>query len=172
MRQPMLRRRLRFLVTASSLALGFSSAWAQPSSMTAADLARQSDVVAVGHVASLIAQWDETHTRIRTQVTIAVSENVKGTTSGSSLTLFVPGGEVDGIGEMYSDTPVFRKDEDVIVFARKSPEGTYRVAGGTEGKYTIAKDAATGKPMVSDRVTVDEFTSQLRVAVETKALKQ
>src|SRR5512135_1589746 len=101
MRRSFFVRLLPPLVAAAFIVFGISSAGAQPSSITIADLARQSDVVAVGHVSSLLAQWDESHTRIRTQVTIAVAENVKGASTGATITVLVPGGEVDGIGEVY-----------------------------------------------------------------------
>ncbi len=159
MRRSLFTRLLLFIVAGMASSFVNSFAWCQTPSSTTEALARRSDVVAVGHVASLLAQWDENHSRIRTQVTIAVSENVKGTSSGSSFTLVVPGGEVDGVGEMYSDMPVFRKDEDVVVFARRTPQGTFRVEGGVEGKYTVVKDAATGTPMVSNRLSVAEFAS-------------
>ncbi len=152
------------------LAIGLSSGRAQIAPGSADELARQADVVIVGHVASLVPQWDETHTRIRTQVTINVSQSVKGTAAGSTLTLVVPGGEVDGVGEVYSDTPVFHRDEDVVVFAQRSAPGLYRVAGGLEGKYTIIKDQSSGRQMVSERMTLGEFTSQLQRAVGTKSL--
>ncbi|HTX99353.1 MAG TPA: hypothetical protein VMG09_04990 [Bacteroidota bacterium] len=172
MRRLFVTLRLQLLVLGALLTFGLSPARSQNVSMTTDDLARQADVVAVGHVSSLVPQWDETHSRIRTQVTIAVSQNVKGTSAGSTLTLLVPGGELDGVGEMYSDIPVFRRDEDVVVFAQRSVQGSYRVAGGLLGKFTVAKDELTGRAMVSDRLSVDEFASQLRSAIEAHPLKQ
>lgn len=160
----------RFLSITAVLAIGLSLGRAQSVPGATDELARRADVVIVGHVAALVPQWDESHTRIRTQVTINVSQSVKGTAAGSTLTLIVPGGEVDGVGELYSDTPVFRQDEDVVVFAQRSSQGLYRVAGGLEGKYTIIKDQSSGKQMISERMTLGEFTSQLQQAVGTKGL--
>ena len=162
--------RMRVLIAAALLAIGLSSGWAQNTPRATDVLARQADAVIVGHVASLVPQWDETHTRIRTQVTINVSQGIKGTASGSTLTLIVPGGELDGVGELYSDTPVFHRDEDVVVFAQRSDQGLYRVAGGLEGKYTVVKDQSSGKQMISERMTLGEFTSELQQAIGTKGL--
>lgn len=147
-----------------------SSARAQVSAMTTAELTRQADVVAVGQVASLASEWNENHSRIRTRVTITVSEFLKGGSAGSTLTLYVPGGEVDGVGELYSDMAVFHRDESVVVFAQRTPQGSYRVAGGSQGKYVVTVDAATGKQIVSNRMTLDDLTARVKAAQNAGAL--
>ncbi len=172
MRHTVPLRLLAVLIALPILLFDTTMGRAQNLVTAADDLARQADIIAVGHVSSLVPQWDENRARIRTQVTIAVSQSVKGTASGSTITLVVPGGELDGVGEIYSDTPVFRKDEDVLVFAQRSTQGLLHVAGGLDGKYTISRDTATGREMISDRLSVDELTARLKKAVETQSLKQ
>ena len=129
-------------------------------------LAAQSEVIAIGKVANLSSEWNEAHTRIRTRVTLAVSEYVKGGSSEGSLTIYVPGGEVDGIGEIYSHMPTFRKDENVVVFAAKDRDNRLRVSEGARGKFTIEKNATTGRAEIAGGISVDQFRTQIRLAIQ------
>ncbi len=171
MRQSLLMRCSLLAVLGLTTSMGIPAARAQISSVTTAELTRQADVVAVGRVSSLLPEWNETRTRIRTRVVISVSEFVKGSNAGSTLTVYVPGGEIDGVGEMYSDMPAFRKDEDVMVFAAKDKNERYHVAGGVEGKYSIKTDAATGARLVSGVAPLAQIVAQVRSAVEAGAVK-
>jgi hypothetical protein len=166
MRQSFVTRCLYVVILGGILFLPVATAQAQVAAKTTAQLAREADVVAVGHVSSMISEWNDTRTSIRTRVTIAVSEFVKGGEPGSSLTLYVPGGEVGTVGELYSDMPVFHRDEDVVVFAQRTPQGAFRVAGGSLGKYSVTRDAATGREVVSNRLSLNDFAAQIRAALQ------
>lgn len=139
-------------------------------SSTAA-LAQRAEVVAVGTVTSLVSEWNESHSSIQTRVNVAVSEYLKGNNSSHSLTIVVPGGEIDGVGEVYSHMPKFRTAEEVFVFAKKDTRGLYRVAGGDEGKYTLQRDAVTGKLSVAGDKSLEEFSSTVRTALQVQNLK-
>jgi hypothetical protein len=121
-------------------------------------------VVAVGKVSSLVPQWNEDHSRIFTRVTLSVDQYIKGGSAGQPLTLLVPGGEVDGVGELYSHTAVFQSDESVLVFAQKDREGNYRVSAGQQGKYTVKRDDASGRLMVGGIRTLQEITAVVQKA--------
>jgi hypothetical protein len=84
------------------LALPGAGALSQSKELTTEALAGQAEVVAVGKVSSLVPQWNEDHSRIFTRVTLSVDQYIKGGSAGQPLTLLVPGGEVDGVGELYS----------------------------------------------------------------------
>ena len=135
------------------------------------DISRQAEVIAIAKVAGLSAEWNEAHTMIRTRVTLNVDQYVKGGTAGNALTLYVPGGEVDGVGEVYSDMPRFKADEEVFVFAKKDTRGLYRIAGGEQGKYTIQRDAVTGKLSVAGNKPLDDFAASVRKALQVQSLK-
>ncbi|MEW6511659.1 MAG: hypothetical protein AB1428_11960 [Bacteroidota bacterium] len=139
---------------------------APPRSPSSEDLARQADVVLVGTVRELKSEWNASRTQIVTRVTVAVDQYLKGGTAGNSFTLFVPGGEVGTVGEMYSHMPVFRRNEDVVVFAEKDPQNHFRVAGGRAGKLIVKKDPATGSPLVAGRQRLDDFVTSIRNTVE------
>ncbi len=133
-------------------------------------LTKKADVVAVGRVTGLTAEWDQNKRRIVTHVTMNVGEYLKGG-AGSVMTITSPGGEVDGVGEWYSHTARFNKDEDVVVFAEKDKSGNFRVSGGQEGKISIKKDQASGQPRVSERVSLDEFKTRVKDAVRAQEIK-
>ena len=136
-----------------------------------AALAQRAEVVAVGTVTSLVSEWNDNHSSIQTRVNVAVSEYLKGNTSSQSLTIIVPGGEIDGVGEVYSDMPRFRTAEEVFVFAKKDTRGLYRVAGGDQGKYTLQRNAVTGKLSVAGDNSLEEFSASVRKALQVQNLK-
>lgn len=132
------------------------------------ELARQADVVVVGKVANIKAGWNKEKSRILTTVTIEVDETLKGKGGEGTLTIQTPGGEVDGVGELYSHTARFIKDEDVVVFAEKDKKGDLRVTGGSEGKIAIRRDASSGLRRVSEGMSLDEFKARVKNAVHVQ----
>jgi hypothetical protein len=147
-----------------------STSVGQTSMRTTDALAREADLVAVCKVTAATAEWDGTKSRIVTRVTMAVGEYLKGG-AGSVITVTAPGGEVDGVGEWYSHSARFTKDEDVVVFAGKDPRGDLRITGGAEGKISITKDGVTGRPRVSEQMTLDDLKSRIRTVVQEQELK-
>jgi len=129
------------------------------------DLAVRAEIIAVGKVSEVVSEWNETRTMIRTRVRLNVDQFVKGGTPGKDLTLYVPGGEVDGIGETYSHMPTFRQGEDVMVFAEKDKENHYRVSTGAQGKFSITQDEVTGTLSRIQGGSLDEVTTRIRIAI-------
>jgi len=152
--------RIFFVVGFSTVAL---TPWVfgQKKAVTLEDLTRGSEIVAVGQVRNVTSEWDETHTRIRTKVLLAVDQYVVGSASGNALTLYVPGGEVDGVGELYSHMPVFKNEEQVMVFVAQDKLHHYRVSAGAQGKFTLQKDE-TGKLFVPGQAMLEEFTKEVK----------
>jgi hypothetical protein len=140
------------------------SLFSQTRKVTTTELAQQSEVVARGSVRQLKSAWEGKKERIVTYVTIQVDEFIKGGGAEKTLTLVNPGGEVDGVGEMYTHMATFREGEDVIVFAQKDREGRLRVAGGQQGKFRLEKDKVTGKTIVGGATTVEDFSTAVRQA--------
>jgi hypothetical protein len=147
------------------------SLFSQTKLATTTELAQRAEVVAVGKVTSLVSEWSDNHSSIQTRVNLSVSEYLKGNSSGTSLTLVIPGGEIDGVGEVYSDMPRFRTAEEVFVFATKDTRGLYRVAGGDQGKYTLQRDAVTGKLSVAGDKSLEEFSASVRTALQVQTLR-
>jgi hypothetical protein len=151
------------LVFTASFMVGAS---AQTKTLTTTELAQRAEVVAVGKVTGLESEWNEARTMIRTRVTVAVDEYVKGSEPGSTITIYVPGGEIGMVGEIYSHTAKFRTKENVVVFAEKDSQNRYRISGGTEGKLSVKADEKTGKRMVTGTMSLDQLTSKVRAAIQ------
>ena len=134
------------------------------------ELAARADVVALGKVSLLSAHWNADHSRIFTTVTLSVDSYLKGNQSGP-LIILVPGGELDGVGEIYSHTATFRREEDVLVFVQKDARGNYIVSGGRGGKFAVTKDERTGKSFVGSR-PVEDVASAVKKAVVQSSQKQ
>jgi len=154
------------MVLLSVAVAGSGSLYGQSSASAINDMTRQADVVAVGRVTALTSEWNQDRTRIYTRATVSVDEYLKGDGQGPYLTIVTPGGEIDGVGELYSHTPTFRQNEEVVVFVRNDGTGRYRVNGGPQGKLIVTKDEATGKAVVSNYRTLEDFAGQIRRAVK------
>jgi hypothetical protein len=157
-------RNLPFLIAVLTVCSFPSLAPAQHTPVTTDELTQQADLIVVGKVAGLKAGWNTDRSRIFTTVTLAVDQTLKGDAGAGSITILVPGGEVDGVGELYSHTAQFKKDEEVVVFAKKDKQGRLRTTGGENGKLSVRKDAATGISLVSGETGLDEFTKKVRNA--------
>lgn len=129
------------------------------------NLSKSADIVAVGKVTETKSEWDQNKTRIFTRVTLQVNEYVKGN-AGSSVTITTPGGEVGDVGELYTHVPTFRPNEEVVVFLEKEATGSYRIAGGDQGKYNIEKDPESGRLLVAGSRRLEDFTAAVKKAMQ------
>ena len=154
------------LLLAFATIVGSGTSYCQSKEVALADLSKKADVIAVGRVSRMKAEWTQDRSRIQTTVTVSIDEYVKGS-GGSTLELSVPGGEVGSVGEVYSHMPKFLEGENVVVFAEKDKRGHYRVAGGSDGKYGVKKDEVTGKPVVAGRKPLDDFKTEIRNAAKS-----
>ena len=159
---------LLFAVIVSAI-VSPSHALAQSTGAVMEDLAQRADVVVVGKVTDVRSEWNSDRSRIYSTVTVLVNEHIKGDKAQQSVVIATPGGEIGGVGEMYSHTVRFKADEQVVVFAAADRQGKLRVVGGDEGKLTVTKDARTGMQMVADREPLNAFTSRLRSVVQAQS---
>jgi len=168
----MMRTTARMMCIASFLcaALPVGHVRAQSREPAPEELAARADVVALGKVSLLSPHWNADHSRIFTSVTLNVDSYLKGNQAGP-LTILVPGGEVDGVGEMYSHTAAFRRDEDVLVFVQKDARGNYVVTGGRGGKFLVTQDERTGKSFVGNR-PIEDVASAVKKAIVQSSQKQ
>jgi hypothetical protein len=136
------------------------------------DLAQRADIVVIGKVTEVKSEWSADRSRIYSNVTVKVDEHIKGEDSPESVIIATPGGEIGGIGEVYSHTARFKADEQVVVFAATDRQGKLSVVGGDEGKLTVTKDELTGMQVVGDREPLQVFTSRLRSVVQAQSHKE
>jgi len=118
------------------------------------NLIDNADSIVIGTVAEHNSYWNDKHTRIYTSVVLSIEESLKGTTI-ERVTVILPGGEVDEIGEWVSDMPSFDQGERVMIFLKKLseaqlpsakdskielPKEQFEVYSGFQGKFTITGD--------------------------------
>lgn len=131
-------------------------------------LSKNSDLILTGKVIHQNSSWNEDKTRIYTKATLKVGEYLKGNT-GNSVEVIYPGGEVDGIGELYTHMPKFANDEEVLVFLKKDKEKTdYKVFAGEEGKITVINDSKTGEKITSSNVKIKHLKEQIKSYLNEK----
>jgi hypothetical protein len=140
--------------------------FAQSKTINTENLIRESEVIVHGNVSGRMAEWTSKHDKIQTRITVAVDQTIKGTVPGDAMTVIIPGGEIDGIGEWYSHIARFDDNEEVILFAKKDKNGIFRVTGGESGKFTVRKDARTGSKSIPNIGTLEVFTQKIKNTVK------
>jgi hypothetical protein len=137
----------RFFVFVLFLLVCLPAAYASLSlALDVKQLSQDSELIVRGTVKKTKSMWSGK--RIVTEVTLTVNSSLKGT-PGSEVTLYTPGGVVDGVGMKVSGAPSFREKEEVFVFL-KSQKGNYSVLGLGQGKYTIGLDTSGKKIATPD----------------------
>jgi hypothetical protein len=141
-------------------------AWGQSNLMSTEELTNRASVVAVARVASVQSEWSADRSRILTRVGLTVEQYLKGERAERTLTIVVPGGEIDGVGELYSHAARFKPQEEVVLFAERDSRGNLRVVGGEQGKFTVGEDKATGRRVVGENQAFEVFTDNVKQAVK------
>jgi hypothetical protein len=139
----------------------FSIALCQKTEAKLKQLTVNADLIVTGKVAGNKSNWNPDKTRIYTEATLQVDEYLKGNNIGNSVVVTYPGGEVNGIGELYTHMPKFENNEDVLVFLKKDANG-YKVFDGEEGKIKIMKDVKTGEEITSSNVRINYLKAQIK----------
>lgn len=107
-------------------------------------LAQDSQLVVQGQVGKVRSFWNESHTRILTEVEIAIQSSHKGT-APSNVRLLQVGGVVDGVRMTVHGAPTWPLGQDVLLFLEPSLPGNYRLSGFTQGRFELELDATTGE---------------------------
>jgi len=114
------------------------------------------DFILVGSVGEVNSEWNAGRTRIYTHVKLSVDRCVKGTSRPREVTITFPGGQVEEIVQSVSVAPQFQVGEDAIVFLQYDEDGTLRVVGGFQGKFTLREDR-----IAETDVLLESFLSQI-----------
>lgn len=115
------------------------------------ELTNKASHVVTGKIISMKSSWNPENTKIYTDVTISVQEVIKGFLSTREITLRQLGGEIpeEDMGMKVSDTAEFSINEDVLIFMRPHETGfTYKVVGGSQGKYTLKNGIVVEKRLL------------------------
>jgi len=132
-------------------------------------LTKGSDVIVTGKVTNRKSGWNADKTRIYTRTTLQVNEILKGKGTVGSVEIISPGGEVDGIGELYTHMPVFENNEEVLVFLKQDNlNQAYRVFDGEDGKITIRVDTRSNEKTTASEVGIKEIKARIKKIVNEK----
>jgi len=176
---------------AAALALFVAPGGAMATSLLYQDLSaltQSSDAVVHGTVKKTESRWSGDHQRIVTEVSIDVSEFIKGR-GAKTVVVLQPGGEVGGIGQKISGLASFAEGEEVVLFLERQGAQKYRVAGMAQGKYRVERssdktaafavpestgdamviDPQTREPVQVDRQPMDLAALKAKVRVAAKA---
>lgn len=115
------------------------------------ELTEQSSDIVIGQVRSVRSRWNETHTRILTDVEFQVARSLKGARA-RRLRLTQPGGTVGGTHHTAPGSPVFRPGEEALLFLWRDARGRAQVNALAQGKFDIRRDPRTGARLVQRRV--------------------
>ena len=138
------RYRVRPVLALLALALGVPPARAtRMIQLDTQALVHDSDDIVVGQVESVQAHWNASHTKIFTDVSVRVTQALKGG-AGDRITLTQLGGEVDGVRYTIPGCPAFTRGEEALLFVWRGTRGQPQVTGLAQGKFDIRRDAATG----------------------------
>lgn len=149
----------------------YEDAVAQTRRLPLEELSKKSELIVTGKVLDQRSEWNEEKTKIYTRVTVSVDEYHKGEGAEETVTVTHLGGEIGEVGELYTGTARFKKDEEVVLFLRKDLKGNLRVAGSNQGKFTVVKDERTGKRMIGKSKLLDDFKIQIKNIVKRQKLE-
>lgn len=121
---------------------------------TPKELAQESQLVVDGKVSSVRSYWNDDHSKIYTETVVAVGSTYKG---GSTSTVRVVqlGGVVGNVRMTAHGALQWKKGEEVLLFLEPSVPGAFQVAGFSQGKYMIERDARTGKAYIKHAMPPD-----------------
>lgn len=141
--------------TAIAFALLFCGLSAWPSAARATQipyrsiesLGAESPVVVRGAVRDVRTYWNDTRTRILTEVTVRVSDRYKGAPAGE-LRIVQMGGVLDGVRMTVAGALEWSRGDEVVLFLEDSLPGRYRVAGFSQGRFDVRRDPRSGEEFV------------------------
>jgi len=107
------------------------------------DLAQEATLVFRGRVESTESYWNAQHTKIFTRTRVSVDETYKGS-AGPAVDIVQLGGVVGTVKVTVQGALQWKPGEEVLVFAEAYDAGAYQVAGFSQGRFRVERDAATG----------------------------
>ena len=145
------------LIPVAAVAATAQGAQALMLQLSLEELSDKADSIVMGTVESATAVWNEDRTAINTTVVVSVEEDYKNDRQQNTVSIVVPGGEVDGITQAVSDTPVFEPGERAVLFLNEKsrpilPRGEiqpkiYELCGQFQGKLEVEGDKVRGTPL-------------------------
>ncbi len=116
-----------------------------------AEMVQESEIIAVGTVTAIAAEWDAAHHRPFTLVTFSTLDVLKGTHTEPELTLRVLGGpHPDGSILQVASMPQFNLGERLVVFVAGNDHYAVPLVGIWQGVYRVVFDSTRGVDTIPD----------------------
>ena len=106
-----------------------------------------SDVIVVGRVTDVTAEWADGRRRIDSYVTVEVATTLKGQ-AAETITFLVPGGQIGRYRSVMVGAPVFAPGDEAVLFLNARPSAVPHVFGLNQGVYRVRVDARSGQRIV------------------------
>jgi hypothetical protein len=129
--------------------------------MSVEDLTKEADVIVIGDVKQVESRLNLWRTEVHTYSTVSVEKYIKGTGS-ETLTIITEGGTVGDSGVWVEDTPIFTKNETVLVFLKKAGR-EFSVAGLAQGKYIVENEEVLDRS--GEKVSLKDFLRRVEDAI-------
>jgi hypothetical protein len=172
-------KKLMVFLTLGALVTGAAAAVmaTQDIQRTPQELAQESVLIVEATVTGVRSYWNDDHSKIFTETTVAVASTYKGS-GGTTVRVVQPGGVVGNVRITAHGALSWSRGEEVLLFLEPSVPGAFQVAGFSQGKYAVERDARTGRAFVqqalpadagdavatpsrAERVTVQQFMNQV-----------
>lgn len=135
-------------------------------------LTHRADVVVLGEVRLTAVGWDPVRSNVSTRVELARTELLKGTAL-SPVSFQQLGGRSGGATSVVGGAAEFRRGERVLVFLARLPGGPLTLVDLLHGKFSIERDAATGRDYAvravsarsADRIELERARALVRRAL-------
>lgn len=106
-----------------------------------------SELIVVGRVVDVRAEWADGRRRIDSYVTMEVASTIKGR-AAATVTFLVPGGRIGRYRSVMIGAPVFAPGDEAVLFLDATDSAVPYVFGLNQGVYRVRVDARSGDRMV------------------------
>lgn len=131
------------------------------------DLKQHSDVAVRGFVSQIAPAVKTSDGLVYSMVTITVNHVLwshQKKTFPRTITIQQTGGEVDNVTYVTDDDPLFKMNEQVILFLQEFQPGQFRVSGGPSGRFIVKNGIVT--PVAPDAVKLSANTNETQFSAD------
>lgn len=98
-----------------------------------------------------------------TTFSVEVLTPVYNAEEGGSFTIYMTGGETEDKIMEIADDPLLREGDEVLVFCRQNPDGTYQILSGPQGRLVYSDGKLNSINVVNERAAAANTASNIKV---------
>ncbi len=135
------------ILTVSTLAIVSQAHATQVIFRSPSQMGSDAALVVQGTGSGVRSYWNQTHSKIFTEATIAVSATHKGQDQGI-VSVTQLGGVVGNVQMSVGGSLQWSNGEEVLLFLERYDSGSYQVFGFSQGKFEVERNLDTGEAFV------------------------